>query len=124
MVQEALVECSFLIPIRRDRNLSDGELHATDAWAWLDDELYVRFGGRTIAPGLYEGFYPDPDTKQRVDDQSRKFIVAVAHAGVDELRGLLRLACGVFQQKCIYLAVAGQVEFVEAKPDEPNEGGH
>jgi hypothetical protein len=124
MVQQTLVECSFLIPTRRDRNLSDGDLHATDAWEWLDDELYARFGGRTIAPGLYEGFYQDPDTKQRVPDQSRKYIVAVAPFVVDDLRVLLRAACGVFQQKCIYLSVAGQVEFVEAKPDEQNEGVH
>jgi hypothetical protein len=122
MVQEALVECSFLIPMRRDSNLSDGEVHSTDAWEWLDDELYARFGGRTVAPGLYEGFYQDPDTKQRVSDQSRKYIVAVPQPGVDGLRALLRAACATFQQKCIYLAVAGQVEFVEAKPDEPNQG--
>ncbi len=124
MAKEALVECSFLIPTRRDQNLSDGDLHGADAWEWLDDELYARFGGRTIAPGLYEGFYQDPDTKQRVGDQSRKYVVAVHQSGVDGLRALLGEACGVFQQKCIYLAVAGQVEFVEGKPDEPSEGVH
>ena len=52
MVQEALVECSFLIPIRRDANLADGQVHTTEAWESLDDELYAQFHGRTIAPGL------------------------------------------------------------------------
>jgi hypothetical protein len=34
---------------------------------------------------------------------------------VRKLRSLLRKACGVFQQKCIYLSVAGYVEFVEGR---------
>jgi hypothetical protein len=121
-VPQVLVECSFLIPTRRDAYLSDGELHSTESWQWLDDELYARFDGRTVAPGLYEGFYRDPDTKQRVPDQSRRYIVAIHQSGVNDLRVLLAVACGVFQQKCIYLSVAGQVEFIEAKPDEPNPG--
>ncbi len=111
-----------MIPTHRDANLSDGELHSTEAWQWLDDELYARFDGRTIAPGLYEGFYRDPDTKGRVPDQSRRYIVAVRQSGVGDLRAVLALACGVFQQKCIYLSIAGQVEFIEAKPDESNPG--
>jgi hypothetical protein len=41
---------------------------------------------------------------------------------MDDLRALLKAACATFHQKCIYLAVAGRVEFVEAKSDEPNEG--
>jgi hypothetical protein len=48
MSNELGPECSFLIPIRRDKNLSDGELHSQEVWDWLDDELFARFGGRTI----------------------------------------------------------------------------
>ncbi len=54
------VECSFLIPVRRDSALSDGRPHPRKAWEWLDNELYVRFGGMTLAPGKYQGFYQDP----------------------------------------------------------------
>jgi hypothetical protein len=100
------------LPIRRDVNLSDGQLHSTEAWEWLDDELYVRFSGRTIAPGVYEGFYRDPDTTMQVSDESRKYIVAVKRTGVSALRSLLRQAKTVFQLKCIYLSVAGKVEFL------------
>ncbi|MFM9961424.1 MAG: hypothetical protein ACKV2Q_09375 [Planctomycetaceae bacterium] len=114
MIQDRVIECSFFVPIRRDANLSDGELHSTDAWEWLDDELFDRFAGRTIAPGLYDGFYRDPDTQERVADESRKFIVAVADDRIDELRDLLVAACVKFQQKCIYLSAAGAVEFIEA----------
>jgi hypothetical protein len=114
MIRDRVTECSFFVPIRRDANLSDGELQSTDAWDWLDDELFDRFSGGTIAPGLYSGFYRDPDTQERVSDESLKFIVAVAEDRLDEMRDLLTTACSKFQQKCIYLSVGGTVEFIEA----------
>jgi hypothetical protein len=40
-----LLECSFLIPIRRDRNLSDGTLHPRKAWKWLPSRLFEFAGG-------------------------------------------------------------------------------
>ena len=108
-------ECSFLIPIVRDAHLSDGEVHSTVSWEWMMDELWDRFGvGGTIAPGLYEGFYRDPDTGGRVSDQSRKYFIAIGDDAIPELRRLLGEACGVFCQKCIYLNIAGRVEFIEA----------
>lgn len=110
------VECSFLIPIRRDSVLSDGELHEQTAWDWLNDEAYNRFGGLTQSHALYEGFYTDPDTRQQVSDVSRRFFVAVEEARLDALRNLLRGACVVFAQKCIYLSIAGRVEFIEVEP--------
>lgn len=115
MRASTVLECCFLIPIRRDSNLSDGDLHSTRAWNWLTDELFIHFEGCTVAPGLYRGFYRDPDTGTRVDDASRKYIVALPRKHLRELRTLLREACRVFQQKCIYLSVAGGVEFVTAE---------
>lgn len=114
MASGALVECSFFIPLRRDSNLSDGASHPPDAWDWLDNELFVRFKGGTMAPGEYRGFYEDPDTGERVADDSLRFIVAVPKKELDGLRSLLSAACVMFAQKCIYLSVAGKVEFVEA----------
>jgi hypothetical protein len=107
-----LLECSFLIPVRRDRNLSDGALHRAPAWEWLDDRLF-EFGGATRANALYEGWYLDPDTRKPVSDLSKKYVVAVAPSRVRRLRALLREACVVFCQKCVYLSVAGHVEYVE-----------
>jgi len=62
---------------------------------------------------LYIGFYQDRDTKERVHDRSYRFEVALPRKQVAKLRALLRDACRVFAQKCIYLSVAGYVEFVE-----------
>ena len=117
-------ECEFYIPKNRDKNLSDGQPHPTEAWEWLDNELDTEFQAGTMAPGLYRGFYRDPDTHERVDDESYKFIVAIPASALPRLRGLLMRACNVFQQKCIYLSVAGQVEFVWGDDHETNGSIH
>ena len=114
---KGLLECSFLIPLRRDKNLSDGKLHRGPAWKWLDDQL-TQFGGGTRALELYEGWYADPDTGKRVTDRSRKFWVAVSADQIERLRAVLREACLVFQQKCVYLSGAGKVKFVGGSADE------
>lgn len=119
MTQDPLCECSFFIPRLRDAHLSDGELHEHDAWDWLDNYLYACFGAGTAGPGWYRGFYKDPDTGERVDDESKKYTVALPKDDVNRLRALLSEACRVFHQKCIYLSVAGQVEFVKPTKHEP-----
>lgn len=111
----SLLECSFFIPINRDSVLSDGKPHTTDAWEWLLDQFWDLFDSPgTRAPGFYHGGYTDPDTGERVMDESRRYILAVTRRDVRRLRRVLQEACVVFQQKCIYLSVAGKVEFVEA----------
>jgi hypothetical protein len=114
-----MFECSFLIPVRRDANLSDGDLHPIEVWQWLNASLYDRFSGRTLAPGFYEGVYKDPDTGLPVQDQSRRYIIAIPDDRINDLRDFLREACEQFQQKCIYLSVAGRVEFIGPEHDEP-----
>lgn len=121
MPQKTWLECSFLIPVRRDASLSDGKLHSARCWRWLNEELFDAFGGRTLAPGEYAGAYRDPDTKKHVEDASRKYIVALPKSRVSFLRDLLRRACCAFQQKCIYLNVAGRVEFIEYPYDQKTE---
>ena len=114
-MKPTLVECSFLIPVRRDALMSDGKPHEPVAWDRLEDELYVRLMSGTTAPGLYVGFYTDPDTGQKVSDESRRMIVAIPEQRVDDLRQLISEACDWFQQKCIYLSIAGRVEFIGGK---------
>jgi len=67
MVLPSLLECSLLIPLRRDVEFSGGR-HSLRDWKWFDNELSDLFHGRTVAPGLYEGYYQDPDTKKRIHD--------------------------------------------------------
>src|SRR5438128_4480179 len=112
MPRKRLMECAFLIPIRRDAQISDGLPHGRKAWFWLDDRL-LAFKGATRALELYKGWYVDPETGRTVKDLSRRYLVALDRAGVAKLRRLLREASVVFAQKCIYLSVAGMVEFVK-----------
>ncbi len=70
---EAIVECSFLIPLCRDQDLSDGKPQAKESWRWLNGELFLRFQGRMVAPGTYQGAYEDPDTREMVIDESRVY---------------------------------------------------
>ncbi len=114
MPNQHLFECSFLIPVRRDANLSDGQFHEPEAWQQLADELFDQFGGATRSREHYEGFYRDPDTGEQVSDESVKYIVAVPSGSVRDLRSFLSEMCELFQQKYIYLSVAGKVEFIEA----------
>ncbi len=117
MPVERVVECAFLIPLNSDNSLSTGEPHSIAEWEWLTDQLWIGFGGGTIPQCFYEGFYTDPDSGQRVADNSRKFVVAIPESRLDELRKLLEECCDVFHQKMIYLSVAGFVEFISRRSE-------
>lgn len=111
MARKTLLECSFLIPLRRDKNLSDGKRHEQRCWRWLEAQL-APFGGASYANATESGWYEDPDTHERVWDESWRYTVAVTRRQARRLRGLLAAACEVFAQKYIYLSVAGHVELV------------
>lgn len=113
MSSKILCECRFFIPRTRDEEISDGEFHGVDSWQWLDDELIGRFYGRTKSKEKLQGLWRSPTTGALVRDESVQFTVAVPKGRLRELRRLLRTACVVFAQQCIYLSIAGIVEFVE-----------
>jgi hypothetical protein len=121
-VGRPLVECSFLIPLRGDKSLCDGGPHDLEAWEWFHNEYYVRFGGGTAAPGVYRGVWKNPQTGERIEDESYRFMIALPREQLDDLRGFLRELCQWFHQQCIYLSVAGYVEFPgsEAVSDAPS----
>jgi hypothetical protein len=100
-------ECSFLIPLRRDKLLLDGKLHTRKTWEWLKSELLTRFEGFTFARQAYPGKYIDRYVRRPVADESRKFFVAIPLKQLDELRELLRVACNKFKQKWIYTVCCG-----------------
>jgi hypothetical protein len=119
MVSTPLLECSFLIPIRRDAETSDGDQHSPKAWDWLLEELEEHFGGWTLAPGTYEGAWKNAKTGRTVTDQSYRYEVAIPADRIDSLRLLLAEACAFFQQQVIYLAFAGRVEFIPRPRHDP-----
>jgi hypothetical protein len=64
------------------------------------------------------GEYVEDATKKIVRDESRRYTVAIPRSRLDDLRQLLRKAANTFDQKAIYLSVAGEVEFVTPKPED------
>ncbi len=53
-----------------------------------------------------------------IEDESRKYHVAVPKDQVKRLRGILRKVANSFDQECIFLSVAGLVEYVERRPED------
>lgn len=113
MPNNSLIKTCFQVPIREDKSLGNGELHHPERWRQLDIHLYSIFGAYTLAPGLYYGPWKDPDTNGRVNDFSRKYIVAIAKENIDKIKQFIRDFIGpMFRQKCIYFEFGGYVELI------------
>jgi hypothetical protein len=120
-----MLECSFLIPIIRD---SDKSPHQPLAWRALQDMVRREFieghsGPESVSMVMFykdvkltPGEYLDTEQDKPVPDVSRRYTIAIAEARLDDLRAILRKAANTFDQKCIYLSVAGHAELVEATP--------
>ncbi len=113
---ESRVQCEFFVPIVRN---SDKKPHQPLTWMLLVNEVRRVFPaghtgpetfyrGDTLVPGEYEESPQMPP----VQDISRRYILAIPEARLNDLRLLLRKAARTFDQEAMYLAVAGQVEFV------------
>lgn len=111
-----LLECRFLIPLRSDVEISDGRIHASRTWRWLERELFDHFSGWSKPQNTLAGTWKSSKTGEAVNDVSVEYVVAVAKGKLKKLRSILQRACVRFAQQCIYLSVAGIVEFVEPQP--------
>jgi hypothetical protein len=56
--------------------------------------------------------------QETVQDLSRKYTVAVPADRVDEFRALLRRTGNSFDQRVMYLEVAGYAELLEVRPED------
>ena len=117
-MDERLVQCEFFVPIVRN---TDKKPHQPLAWNALGSEIRRVFpaghsGPETFYRGdaLVPGEYEDEPSSPPIQDSSRRYLLAIPEAKVDDLRLLLRKAANTFDQKAMYLAVKGYVEFVTA----------
>ncbi len=118
-----LVDCYFLVPIRRN---SDRKLHSRLLWRDLRQALRASFGGSSGPRKIFAfrevelmpGEWVQGQTGKVIQDESRKYHVAVPEEHVTTLRGILRKVANSFDQECIFLSVAGIVEYVERRPEE------
>ena len=110
-----LIETSFLIPLKEDRRVGNGDFQPMSRWKYLHEQLYLKFEGYSIERGLFNGCYRDEDTGERVYDVSRKFYVAVKQKDLNIIRTFLKEAATTFCQKSIYFAITGKVEFIKGE---------
>ncbi len=63
------------------------------------------------------GEYEEGPTSSATQDESRKYWIALPEEKVEDLRQMLRRAANTFDQRSIYLSVAGRVEFICRRPE-------
>ena len=120
MSKTSLVECSFSIPQRRDRNLSGGGILDIITWEWLQNEISNNFEGSAESPRLFQGFYRDPASKEMVQELSKRDMVALPGVALPMMRTVLLQACRQFQQKSIIRSAAGKVECIRNTNEKEN----
>ena len=112
--------CVFLVPVVRD---SDRKPHPPILWRLLQDSLVGVFEGlggpETVlfyrTPDPVAGSWSPGDGEEPVEDLSRKYTVSVPDEQVDKLRALLRRAGNSFDQRVMYLEVAGYAELLDVR---------
>lgn len=95
-------------------------------WRGPEDALIGRFGAlsgpeivvcyRSLQP--VPGAWSPSEGEEPVEDLSLRYSVAIPMDQVTELRALLRRAGNSFDQRVIYLEVAGYVEFLEVRSED------
>lgn len=117
--------CSFLVPVVAD---GDRRPHSQILWRQLTRALLASFGGLTGPetvlcyrwPAAVVGSWlPEPHLEP-VEDESRRYCVAVPEDRIDELRDLVLRAGNSFGQRAMYLEVGGVAEILEIRPEDGN----
>jgi hypothetical protein len=115
--------CVFLVPLVRD---SDRQPHAPILWRLLQDALLRLFGGFTGPETvLYyrnrdtaRGHWSPAEGEMPVEDLSRKYVAAVPEERIEDLRALVRRIGNSFDQRAMYLEVAGYAELLTVRPED------
>ena len=111
---EEIIQTSFLVPIREDVNVGDGQnnLHSDELLELLCSLLENLFGGQTRAQDLYEGSWVDPISGKPIKDISRKYFVDVKLKKLNKMKDFMKVVGIMFKQKCIHFECGGKVEYI------------
>lgn len=105
---------------------SDRKPHPSILWRLLQDGLVRTFGAVTGPetvlyyrnPVAVPGAWSPGEGQAVVEDLCRKYTVAVSSERLDDLREFLRRAGNSFDQRVMYLEVAGYAELLEVHPED------
>ena len=112
-------EITFLIPLRENPRIGEGALHPQIRWELLKDALFSAFGVGATWPPDVRGIWEEPETGEIVEGESKVFQIDVDDDRLEDLRSILRRACRTFCQRSIRVVIRGEVEYLEAGPDDP-----
>lgn len=111
---------TFLIPLREDPGIGNGQLHPPFRFIALQDALTESFDGWSMHTGEVEGQWTNPKSGKTVLDKSRMFEVDVDEERIEEIRSILRRACHTFVQQTIRVVILGRADYIEGgQDDEP-----
>ena len=115
--------CVFLVPVVRDGNRKP---HQPILWRMLQDALVQTFGSVTGPETVIgyrsrvavRGVWSPDGGEDLVEDLSRRYTIAIPAERVPALKELLRRAGNSFDQRVMYLEVAGYAELLEVRPED------
>jgi hypothetical protein len=87
-------------------------MHTFEAFTGPETVLFYRI------PVPVAGTWSPDASLDPVEDESRRYTVAIPAERVSDLRDFLRKAGNTFDQRVIYLDVAGYAELLEVRPDD------
>ena len=114
-----ILEIRFQIPLRGNPKLGSGMEHGSFRWQLLKNALIATFGVGATWPPNVSGIWQDPETGEIEEEESSVFLIDVEEGRLEEIRRILRRACRTFEQKAIRMVVRGEVEYLEARPNDP-----
>jgi hypothetical protein len=110
----------LLVPL----TFNDGTSVPTATLDAIYDDLFVHFGGYTIA-GTVKGAYRMASGAKQVDE-SHELWVVVEEQELETLRKRVSTYCSMLGQEVMYFEMTGgQIEFIKGEPEEghANEPG-
>lgn len=109
----AMTACQVVIPLVSGRTRAPW--HPNKVPDWEAATAYL-FGGISPIALAVVGRWRDPSKPPRkgiVPDPQNRYEVAVGRSRIAELKEYMRFTCVHFEQECLYLALAGAVEFID-----------
>lgn len=115
---EKIIQTTFLVPIREDKSIGNGELHPEQKWECLTEKLYLEFSGWTIAPNFYPGGWINPKTGERIEDESRKYFVDIKKKELSNMKMFIKEIAVLFVQQYIRFEHEGEVEYISGEEEQ------
>ena len=107
-----IIQTTFLIPIKEDQEVGNGQHHPEKRWEKLKELIFVKFSGWHVASELYPGGWISPETGKMIEDESRKYFIDIPRKDLNKMRAFIKEMAVMFKQQCIRFEYEGKVEYI------------